>query len=187
MRFNIVNFRNRLMLEHELQEWLPTLKMLQLKNQRKNTLKRHINQKRLCWYCTFTFDSKKKDRFDTNQEALTKLLRRYGYHYCLVAEYHDDGAIHYHGFLSDGKDFRYKGVKNKYGKPMFSFRPLQKKYGNTVCYPIINNKTINYVVKYATKQGNKMLYSRIRFAKDSDKKALELFGDKIVRFCTRFS
>lgn len=168
---------NGIILERsELPEYLEGLKKYRAKARRKETIKKHIKLKRLKWYVTITFDGQKKERGVTHQHALTELLRYHGLDYYLVAEFHKDGAIHYHGFLSDQKDlFKHFG-RDRRGKNFWICEPINKNYGFTWCYPIINHKMVNYVVKYATKQGNKSLYSRIKL-NEFEKKCFELFGN----------
>ena len=175
-KYYYVNYRGKWIEKSELPEYIKGIREFYAKAQRKKTIKKHINLKKLKWYVTITFDPKKKDRYSTNQGALTRLLRRYEVAYYLIAEFHKDGAVHYHGFLSD-KQGLYKHIgKDKYGRNYWNFIPLEKNYGITRCYPLVNNKTINYVVKYATKQGNKSLYSRIKL-NEFEQKCYNLFGN----------
>ena len=178
-KYHLVKYNGLIMEWHELPGYIEELKKYRAKARRKETIKKHIKLKKLKWYVTITFDPKKKDRFSTNQEALTRLLRRYGIDYYLVAEFHKDGAIHYHGFLSDKKGiYKYFG-RDKRGKPVWICKPLDKNYGLTRCYYLINNKMINYVVKYAVKQGNKALYSRIKL-NEIEQKCYNLFGSLLT-------
>lgn len=175
-KYQFVNYRGKLIERSELPEYIKGIREFYAKAQRKKTIKKHINLKKLKWYVTITFDPKKKDRFSNNQRALTQLLRRHGLDWYLIAEFHKDGAIHYHGFLSDKPGvFKHFG-RDRRGRNSWICEPISKNYGNNWCYPIISQKMINYVVKYATKQGNKALYSRIKL-NEFEKKCYELFGD----------
>lgn len=175
-KYYFVNYRGKLIERSELPEYIKGIREFYAKAQRKKTIKKHINLKKLKWYVTITFDGTKKERGLTHQRALTKILRYYGIDYYLIAEFHKDGAIHYHGFLSDKQGlFKHFGRDRK-GRNFWICEPINKNYGYTWCYPLVNRQMINYVVKYATKQGNKSLYSRIKL-NEFEQKCYNLFGN----------
>jgi len=68
------------------------------------------------WFVTLTLDSARIDRYDI--KTITKRLntwldnqvRRAGLRYVLVPERHQDGAIHYHGFVNDVSGFISSGT-----------------------------------------------------------------------------
>ena len=60
------------------------------------------------YFCTFTLDQEKIDRYDikviTNKlnRWLSHQVQRRGIAYVMVPELHQDGAIHFHGMLTEG-------------------------------------------------------------------------------------
>lgn len=175
-RYAFEEYNGRLIERSELPEYVKTLKEHRARARRKETIRKHVRLKDLKWYVTITFDPKKKDRFSKNAHSLTELLRWHRFEYYLIPEYHEDGAIHYHGFLSDKKGaFKYFG-QDKKGRHFWTCEPLTKNYGINRCYYLINAKMINYVSKYAVKQGSRALYSRIK-ANHIERRCVELFGD----------
>lgn len=63
------------------------------------------------WFVTLTLDQEKIDRYDVKEITkklntwLDNQVRRIGLKYVLVAERHQDGAIHFHGFVNDVPGF----------------------------------------------------------------------------------
>lgn len=59
------------------------------------------------WFVTLTLDRDRIDRYDVKQithklnQWLDNQVRRIGLKYVLVAERHQDGAIHFHGFINE--------------------------------------------------------------------------------------
>lgn len=62
------------------------------------------------YFCTFTLDKEKIDRYDIKaitrklNQWLNNQVKRKGIAYVLVPELHQDGAIHFHGMLTEGLD-----------------------------------------------------------------------------------
>lgn len=130
------------------------------------------------YFCTFTLDQKKIDRYDMKE--ITKKLnvwlghqvQRKGIAYVMVPELHKDGAVHFHGMLTEGLDVVDSGtiIPNGEDRPRrpSSYRQGEAwlraggrrvynlpgwPYGFTTalqldgCY----EKAVNYVCKYISK------------------------------------
>lgn len=105
-------------------------------------------------FVTFTFA---KDRYDID---LLKRRMRYwlnnqrilhgNFKYLIVAEYHKDGALHFHALLSGYKgDVQSSGIFKR-GREVFNIKSYRA--GHTEAYKIDNlRKTAAYVAKYLTK------------------------------------
>lgn len=85
-------------------------------------------------------------------------------HYIFVPEYHEDGAVHYHGFIKATDSLRYMLARNPYtGKAIrkgkrrnFVFNWLDWTFGYTTlmrCYGSVDNMT-KYFCKYITKSAD---------------------------------
>lgn len=113
------------------------------------------------WWCTFTLDSNKMDRYDLKAyiKALGEFLHnynkrteeRYKVKYLLVPEKHKDGAWHMHGFV--------KGIKpadlyvNKHG--YYTWKQYEEKFGFISMSPVKDKeKSSSYVLKYMGKDMN---------------------------------
>ena len=124
------------------------------------------------YFCTFTLDSKKYDRYNLKkfQSDFTQLIRdlRKKYQcdiaYLLIPEKHKNGAWHMHGFIKglpdnelrlfslDEKLGSYIIQKLKNGDTVVEWTSYRKKFGFCDLEPINNlNKASAYVTKYVTK------------------------------------
>lgn len=148
-------------------------------NKRSDSLsrsKRNITDLILCnqfdYFCTFTFDPEKINRFDYNdcQKKLRKFFdnfkQRYApdFQYLIIPEHHKDGAFHFHGVCSGFPeselvvpDYIYKRVDGQY-IPIKNYRlyldwpRYHKAFGFFNCSKIRNyNACAFYVTKYVTK------------------------------------
>lgn len=176
----------------EMKEWLFDIAEIQKASRRKKTIRDNIFRKKLNWYVTFTLKGSLHDKNELLvKKNLTQLLRRYNIQYVLVPEYQEKGAIHFHGFIDvpdlsliKRKVINGKDISNKYGDDVYEFIPLEKNLGFTDLIDIndkdINsvNKIINYIVKYLTKEGSKIMSSRL--PKNSLDLAIHFFGVDIV-------
>lgn len=121
-------------------------------------------------FFTWTLSPDEIDRYDADlvKRKLTTFLKnktyRNGFRYLLVPELHKDGAIHFHGLCMLG-DLRTERACNAHtGEPLSTDRgqPIYNmpdwKYGYSTCIPIDENyeATCNYVVKYITKDSEKI-------------------------------
>lgn len=111
------------------------------------------------WFLTFTFDSKKVDRYNYD-ECLSKLCKFFNnfktkkcdeLKYICVPEYHKDGAIHFHGLLSGVPDvfFVDSGVIEN-GLIVYNFIPY--KLGFSTATRVSDTFRVStYITKYITK------------------------------------
>lgn len=125
---------------------------------------------RFDYFFTWTLDPRMIDRYDadTVKKALLTFLknlsRRKGFRYVIVPEYHKDGAIHFHGLCNLGSAQIERATDARTGRPLFTERQqpiynmLDWKYGYSTCIPIDENydRTCNYLVKYFTKDSQKI-------------------------------
>lgn len=99
----------------------------------------------LRYFVTYTLDAKKMDRYDSAaiyaeiRDWLANSVKRKNFKYVLVAEKHENGAWHFHGFTNI---------------------PLEWKYGFSTCSSIPSigadrNRCINYLVSYVKKDMEK--------------------------------
>ena len=112
---------------------------------------------------TFTLDRMKIDRYDAKEvnKRFTKWLQnsvaRKEINYLLVAEPHKDGAIHFHGLLSDGLNFKFSGLYDENGRQIFDI--LDYPFGFARAVPIDKDTETNcckYITKYMTKDFTKI-------------------------------
>lgn len=112
---------------------------------------------------TFTLDKEKIDRFDTGkilpkfQQWLKDSSKRKGLNYLLVAEYHKDGAIHFHGLLSDGLNYKDSGLIDSFNRPIYDV--LDYPFGFARAVPIdegTQEMCCKYITKYFTKDFQKI-------------------------------
>ena len=95
---------------------------------------------------------------------LKNLSSRKGFRYVIVPEHHKDGAIHFHGLCILGAVRIAPATDAHTGRPLFTDRQqpiynmLDWKFGYSTCIPIDENydRTCNYVVKYFTKDAQKI-------------------------------
>lgn len=102
---------------------------------------------------------KKVTTFMYNLVKRGKIIR-----YIFVPEFHQDGAVHYHGFIKSGDSIRYMLARNPYtGKAIrrgknrkFVFNWLDWSFGYTTlmhCYGTVDNMS-KYFCKYITKSSD---------------------------------
>lgn len=125
-------------------------------------------------FVTFTFSDRNIDR--TDKEACRRfitnfLTREYpDSPYLLVPEEHEDGAIHFHGFIGiDESRLAFAGFKKlRSGRNIRRYRDVQinEKVGRNVFERIDDNKRLqlSYVLKYVGKElGCLSVYSSLYF------------------------
>lgn len=111
------------------------------------------------YFITITFDSRKVDRYnyDLIASKMKKLLNNIKQRkasdlkYLLVPELHKDGAIHFHGLLSQiGSLNAVKtNKKDKQGNDIYNFKDFN--LGFTTATKVKNTKAVsNYIAKYIT-------------------------------------
>lgn len=110
------------------------------------------------------------------QQWLKDMVKRYGLHYIMIAEYHKKGGIHFHGLLKSDKPLKmeYSGTKlyKGYKKPVSDEKAEKKglyegrevynlktwSFGYTTCIKLQGDRmnTAFYVTKYITKDCKKI-------------------------------
>nr|CDL65941.1 unnamed protein product [uncultured bacterium] len=119
---------------------------------------------------TFTLDRQKIDRYDADevrrrfQRWLDNSVQRKHLNYILVAEPHKDGAIHFHGLLSDGLSYSDSGRTDEDGRKIFDV--LDYPFGFARAVPIDDGTQSNcckYITKYMTKDFTK-IFGRMYWA-----------------------
>ena len=154
----------------------------------KSTVKEYALCNQWDYWCTFTIDPQKYDRFNLDNfakdfaEFLHNYNRRcpeeYRVKYLLVPEQHKDGAWHMHGFL--------KGIKpgdlytNKHG--YLTWKQYEKRFGFISMDSIKDmDKAASYILKYMTKDADKNvteLNKHMYYASKGLDKAVELYRGK---------
>lgn len=132
------------------------------------------------WFVTLTLDADKVDRYDVREITrklnhwLDNQVRRHGLKYVLVPERHQDGAIHFHGFVNDGPGFVPSGTWSVPGhkKPIKPRSEAQRREwaARDDCHEVFNwlrwplgfstairlygsyQSAVSYVCKYVRKQ-----------------------------------
>lgn len=121
------------------------------------------------YFVTLTLDESKISRYDTAEisKKLFKWLnnqqQRNDLHYLIIPEYHkrvnEDGksAIHFHGLLSGNLRYIDSGHKTDKGQTIYNLDNWH--YGFTTAVQLDDNysRVVNYVMKYITKDCNKIL------------------------------
>lgn len=119
---------------------------------------------------TFTLDRQKISRYDSDevrrrfQKWLDNCVQRKDLNYILVAEPHKDGAIHFHGLLSDGLNYSDSGRIDEDGRKIFDI--LDYPFGFARAVPIDEGTQSNcckYITKYMTKDFTK-IFGRMYWA-----------------------
>lgn len=126
------------------------------------------------YFCTFTQDEKKRDRFDlkTFRKDFAQMVRNLNrkrppdkkIKYLLIPETHQNGAWHMHGLLQglsvdDLREFDLnekipKKIKNtiKSGQKVYDWTTYRRKFGYFTCTEIDNiTACAKYITKYITK------------------------------------
>lgn len=136
------------------------------------------------WWCTFTIDKEKHDRYDLDSimrdfgEWVHNYNRKRPEHkvkYVVVPEKHKDGAWHFHGFI--------KGVRsadlytNEHG--YMSWKQYEKKFGYISMSKIVDlDKASSYILKYMTKDSERNvsdLNKHLYYASKGLERATELY------------
>ena len=110
------------------------------------------------YFCTFTFDPKKHDRYDMNhcRFVMSMWLHRQRTHspnlkYLIVPEFHKDGALHFHALMANFNGRLKDSGKMQNGRKVYNMTGYRA--GFTTAVPIDHNKVAvsNYIKKYITK------------------------------------
>lgn len=141
------------------------------------------------YWCTFTINPDKYDRYDldTYMRDFAMFLNNYNKYKCpseykvkylLVPEQHKDGAWHLHGFI--------RGIKpsdlyiNEHG--YLTWKQYEKKFGYISMSKINNmDRCSSYILKYMTKDADKNvsdLHKHLYYASQGLERAVELYKGK---------
>lgn len=130
------------------------------------------------WFVTFTLDKEKIDRYNVDEitkklnKWLNNMVQRYGLAYVMVPELHEDGALHFHGIMTDALKAVDSGtvIPNGQDRPRRPSSDGQRRawirnggrivynlpqwpYGFTTALQIDGcyEKAVNYICKYISK------------------------------------
>jgi hypothetical protein len=154
----------------------------------KNTVREYALCNPWDWWCTFTIDKEKQDRYDLDliMHSFGEWIHNYNRRcpdehkvkYVVVPEKHKDGAWHFHGFI--------RGIRpsdlyvNEHG--YMCWKQYEKKFGYISMSKIQDlDKASSYVLKYMTKDTEKNVTELNRHLYYSSKgleKATELYRGK---------
>lgn len=114
-------------------------------------------------FITFTLDAEKIDRYDYKgiikklNTWLDNRVRRNGLKYVLVAEYHKDGAIHFHGLINENAvKIVDSGHTDKKGRTVYNVTDWRYGFSTAVKVYGARGGVCKYIVKYITKAGDKV-------------------------------
>lgn len=112
------------------------------------------------WFMTLTFSPEKIDRYDPREIVrrvgywCDNAVRRRGLMYAIVPEYHQDGAIHFHGFFNDALEMTDSGHsingRAVYNCPAWTFG------WSTAERVEDHSRALGYALKYVGKQRDKI-------------------------------
>lgn len=124
------------------------------------------------YFATLTFSDTNIDRYDLKEikKRISIFFNNYkkrknnDFKYLLIPEFHQDGAVHFHGLLSginkndlhlfklNEKLPQYIYSQLKKGNQIYDFTEFSKRFGYTVVESIKNRQAAaNYITKYITK------------------------------------
>ena len=129
--------------------------------------KRNIRELSLCnnfqYFCTFTIDSQKCDRFslDICQNKLKKILHKIkrinkDFAYLIITEKHKNGAFHFHGLMKNINDL-YINENGYLSSEIFSKELGFNSFDKIKDY----SKCCNYITKYISKDCVKNSHNQI--------------------------
>ncbi|MBR5185663.1 MAG: hypothetical protein IKW19_05130, partial [Akkermansia sp.] len=141
------------------------------------------------FFVTLTLDPAKIDRYDG--AAVTRALnqwtdnmvRRHGLRYILVPERHQDGAYHFHGFMSgDGLKAINSGICWD-GRPVYNLP--QWKYGFTTAQRLYGDyhAAVGYCCKYIGKQDGQRPLGRWYYSGGQLHDPVKVYTDADYRAC----
>ncbi len=117
------------------------------------------------WFVTLTLDQQQIDRYDMAAVTrklnawLSNLVQRHGLSYVLVPEHHKDGAIHFHGFMSDCPALQAVeavGHKDKGGHQVYNLARWALGFSTAIELYGDYHAAVAYVCKYIGKQPEKI-------------------------------
>ena len=136
------------------------------------------------WWCTFTIDKEKHDRYDLDaiMRAFGEWIHNYNrkrpeykVKYVVVPEKHKDGAWHFHGFIKGIRHADLYVNENGY----MSWKQYEKKFGYISMSQIEDlDKASSYILKYMTKDSERNvteLNKHLYYASKGLERATELY------------
>lgn len=112
---------------------------------------------------TLTLDPKKIDRYNEKEvgkrvkEWLNNQVKRKGLRYLLVPEYHQDGAIHFHGFFAGNLTYLDSGHVDQKGRMIFNVKDWPFGFSDAVRLDDQRLRVAKYITKYITKDTRKIM------------------------------
>ncbi|MBQ9135839.1 MAG: hypothetical protein IJX66_07095 [Lachnospiraceae bacterium] len=168
-----------------------TEKLMNNLSRAKQTVKEYALCNPWDWWCTFTLDPKKYDRYnlDTWQKDFSKFLNNYNrcpeeyrVKYLLVPEQHKDGAWHMHGFIKGIRPQDLYINKNDY----LTWKQYEKKFGYISMDKVKDqDRASSYILKYMTKDTDKNvteLNRHMYYCSKGLERATELYRGKADYF-----
>lgn len=127
-------------------------------------------------FITITISSTKFNRYKDKDKFVKRLLKYFDnyrqmidstFRYLLVPEFHDDGAVHFHGYviMSDSKYLKFLYYDHKKRRALYTHIKILKTFGICQFVRISSNtlSSANYITKYMVK-GFQKIFSRYYFA-----------------------
>ena len=114
------------------------------------------------YFITFTLDSKKINRYDKTEilrsftNWLDNMARRRNLKYFIFPEYHEDGAIHFHGLCSGMLSLALSGHYTEAGQPIYNCTNWTLGFTSVVILEGPKERIVNYIMKYITKENEKV-------------------------------
>ncbi len=122
------------------------------------------------YFITITINKNNFDRYN-NKELIIKRITKYfnnyrnaidnSFRYLLVPELHEDGALHFHGYvvMKDTSLLKFLYYDSLKKHAVYTHKTILKKFGATRFVKIYSNSiaSCNYVLKYINKSSDKIL------------------------------
>jgi hypothetical protein len=121
------------------------------------------------WFCTWTLSKERINRYDPKEVAekmqnfLANKVQRKDLKYIIVPEYHKDGAIHAHGFMSGNLTMHNSGKRDAVGRAIFNVEDWKFGFTNAVRISGNYQKACHYIKKYISKKG-RMIFGNFYYA-----------------------
>lgn len=146
-------------------------------------LRRLALSNKLDYFVTLTLDGSKIDRYDG--AAITRklnqwcsnMVKRHGLRYILVPELHQDGALHFHGFMGgDGLRVVDSGIRWE-NRPVYNLP--QWSYGFTTAQQLYGeySAAVAYCCKYIGKQQGQRPLGRWYYSGGDLREPVKVFAD----------
>lgn len=157
----VVDNRKRIDISEEERQYKDCCNMQRSVRRAKANISELVHSCKWMYFVTLTLNKERINRYDYDEiyahlrTFLSNKVSRNNITYVLVPEYHKDGAIHFHGFVSGNIRISDSG-KRRYGRPVFNWVEWQYGYSTLIPLEIGNNTRIaNYIKKYIGKDMDK--------------------------------